>query len=105
MRKQPLTPDLEKKKESLLTMGENIRICKRQIIALQNEFSETKSDAVKVTLLKELRKLCSRRKRMSNVYRYCHVAYSELRGTPREKIEARTPRAKALNETRIASLK
>lgn len=86
-------------------MGENIRSYKRQIIALQNEFSEATDDEIKASLLKELRKLSSRRNRMSNVYRYCHVAYSEIRGTPRSRIEKHTPNAKMLDERRLASLK
>ncbi len=86
-------------------MGANIRSYKRQIIALQNKFSKAESDAVKASLLKEVKKLSLRRKRMSKIYRYCHIAYSELRGAPRERIESRTPKAEALNEARIASLK
>lgn len=105
MRKQPLTPNLVKKKENLLSMGENIRSYKRQIVALQNDLSETKDDETKALLRKELQKLSKRQNRMKTVYRYCHVAYSELRGTPRSKIEQNVVRAPALSEGRISYFK
>ncbi|MEI7558880.1 MAG: hypothetical protein WCJ45_09220 [bacterium] len=105
MRKKKLSSEYVRMKSQLCTMASRIKFFKGQIFDLQMRLNLTK-DQEKIKLIKqELKSSYLRRRELANIYRHSHVAYCELRGIFRERIEKHTPRAKPLLESYIEELK
>ena len=101
MKKPPLTPELADMKAKLIMIADNLTIYKRKKKDFQKELSFAKNEETKKFILGEFPDWIRKINKLSNSFRYMHIAYCELRGTSREKIEQQTPRASTLNPNEI----
>ena len=105
MRKTKLTPELSNMKENLKKIAQDIRSCKEFRRNFQKGKEVTKSIEINDLMGNEEKFFNGKINKLSNHYRHMHIAYCELRGTSRGKIEQNVPRAKELSENVIKTLK
>jgi len=104
MSKKELTPDLLVKKENLAIMASNVRKYKKDIVGYQKELIVTKDDKRRNDVLSLLKTVSELHTNVSRNFRHLHVAYCELLGTHRSRIEQKTVRAKPLDQNMIDRL-
>ena len=92
-------------KEKLAQIANNITTYKKQLKSLQKTFDDGKNDEFKEHIHGQL-KVCNQTVlNLRSDYRHMHIAYSELRGVGRSKIEGKNTTAKALSEEQITNFK
>jgi len=80
--------DLTVLKNELKELAKSIAYCKRfPIKEAENTLRFAKGPKARPIAVDNLNKIRLDRKQMSKEYRHLHVAYGELRGVPREKME------------------
>ena len=97
--------DLSKMKAELKEIRQDICQQKEKIKNFHKELSFAKNIETKLDVKRHLKIYYGEYHALSNHCRHMHIAYSELRGKTREQIEKTTPRAKALAENVIKTLK
>ncbi|MFA7298762.1 MAG: hypothetical protein WC010_03915 [Candidatus Absconditabacterales bacterium] len=105
MRRKDLTPALSRMKVKLAEIAKNITIYKRKMKSFQQDLSKMKNDISKDSVNKSLNDYNKKTRTLSNSYRHMHIAYCELRGTSRNKIESKVRTAKSPLEYVIEEFK
>lgn len=105
MRRKKLTPELSEMKEKLAKVAKYITNYKVEIKLLQRDYAKVQTTTAKMALSGRLMECFKKIKKLSNDYRHMHIAYSELRGVKRTRIEGKTTRAEPLQEEEIVGFK
>ena len=98
-------PDLTEVKKELQLIAWEIIFCTiRSIPRIQKHLNGISDYEARGVHIEKLQKVVAKREKLRRKYRYLHIAYSELRGIPREKIE-RPVRAEEINEIELQKVK
>ena len=104
MRKK-MTPKLLEMKKVLAGMVSNISTHKNKFKCFQQDFSLVKTAEIRDVMRKALQDYVQEITKLRINYRHMHIAYCELRGTSRDRIEKHSPRAEKLSENVISTYK